>query len=151
MTSGTPSRRSQVLSRHPRPLTSEEKAVLREAVIPLLHDLDTTGQILPDIREEAHEDRGDDAVCAWIQEPGARHGQSIRVWANCSPADQIYYLAEQIQVWAGDVHVDSRRRPWPDCPEHPGSHMLMPDNRYEAAVWCCPQSDRVLAVIGMLT
>ena len=142
--------RSRVLGRTPRPLTDEEKAVLREAVGPLLPDMDATVQTLPGIREEAHHDRGEDAVCAWIREPGGRDGPGIEVWLYCSPADQLYYLAEQLQSWAGDVQVDPGRRPWPDCPDHPGSHMLMPDTRDQIAVWCCPQSGRVIAAIGRL-
>ena len=73
----------------PRPLTDEEKAVLREAVGPLLPDVDATRQTLPDIREEAHHDRGEDAVCAWIPEPGGRDGQGIEVRLYCSPAPAL--------------------------------------------------------------
>ena len=70
-------RRSLALSENPRPLTDGEKAVLRRAIAPLLRDMEATGQSLPDIREEAHHDRGEDAVCAWIWEPGERYGQGI--------------------------------------------------------------------------
>jgi hypothetical protein len=142
--------RSRALWQSPRPLTDEEKAVLWEAVTPLLRDMEATGQTLPDIREEAHDDQGEDAVCAWIQEPDGRYGQGIAVWLNCSPAFQLYSLAEQMQSWAVDVQVDSGRRPWPDCPEHPGSHMLGPDIRDEVVVWCCPDSGHVIAAIGTL-
>jgi hypothetical protein len=90
-------------------------------------------------------------VCAWIQEPGSGWGQGIAVLLYCSPGDQLRVLAEQLQDWAGDVQVDPRRRPWPDCPDHPGSHILMPDTRDEVAVWCCPQDGHVVAGIGMLT
>jgi hypothetical protein len=127
-----------------------EKAVPWEAVTPLLRDMDATGQTLPDIREEAHKDHGEDAVCAWIQEAGGRYGQGITVWRTCSPAFQLYSLAEQMQDWAGDVQLDPGRRPWPDCPEHPGSHLLGADIRDEVAAWCCPDSGRVIASIGTL-
>lgn len=143
--------RSRMLARRPRPLTDEESAVLWAAVAPLLRDMEATGQARPDIRAEAHEDPGEDAVCAWIQEPGNRYGQGITVLLFCSPGDQLRVLAEQLQDWAGDVQVDPGRRPWPDCPDHPGSHILMPDTRYEIAVWCCPQDEHVIAGIGMLT
>jgi hypothetical protein len=135
----------------PRSLTDEEKAALWEAVAPLLRDMMVTGQAPPDIREEAHEDLGEDAVCAWIREPGGRYGQGVRVWLNGSPAFQLYSLAEQMQDWAGDVQLDPGRRPWPGCPEHPGSHMLGPDIRDDVAVWCCPDSGHVIAAIGTLT
>jgi hypothetical protein len=143
--------RSRALGRNPRPLSEQESAILRAAVAPLLRDMEATGQALPDIREEAHEDRGEDAVCAWIQEPGSGRGQGITVLLFCSPGDQLRVLAEQLQDWAGDVQVDPGRRPWPDCPDHPGSHILIPDTRGEIAVWCCPQRGHVIAGIGMLT
>jgi hypothetical protein len=142
--------KSRALSRSPRPLTSEERAVLQEALAPLLRDMEATGQALPDIREEAHADRGGDAVCAWIQDPGGA-GQGISVCLSYSPAQQLCDLAEQLQAWAGDVQVDPGRRPWPGCPDHPGSHMLSPQHRDEVAVWCCPDGLRVIAGIGMLT
>jgi hypothetical protein len=143
-------RRSLALSENPRQLTDGEKAVLRRAVAPLLRDMEATGQSLPDIREEAHHHCGEDAVCAWIWEPGERYGQGIEVWLHCPPTYQICYLAEQLQSWAGDVQVDPERRPWPGCPDHPGAHTLMPDTRDEVAVWRCPQTGHVIAEIGML-
>lgn len=68
-----------------------------------------------------------------------------------SPADRLCLLAEQLQDWAADVHIDPQRRPWPECPEHPDSHILRPENRDDVAVWCCPLDGKVIAGIGMLT
>ena len=76
------------MSLSPRPLTGEERAVLREAIAPLLRDLEASRRALPQIREEAHEDYGENAVCAWIQDNG-RCGQGIRVWLFCSPAERL--------------------------------------------------------------
>ena len=143
--------RAGKLGLNPRPLRGGEKAILGAAIAPLLRDMAATGQALPDIREEAHEDLGEYAVCAWIQDPGGRSGQGIRVLCYYSPSEQLSSLAEQVQDWAGDVQVDPGRRPWPDCPDHPGSHALMADTRDEAAVWCCPQAGHVIAEIGLLT
>jgi hypothetical protein len=140
--------RSRALHKSPRPLAEDEVAVLRAAVAPLLRDLESTGRALPDIREEAHEDRGGDAVCAWIQEPGSGWGQGISVWLIYPPAEQLCELAEQLQDWAGDVQLG--REPWPDCRDHPGAHVLRPDTGDESAVWRCPHSKRVIAAIGAL-
>ena len=68
--------RSMVLHRQPRALASDQAAVLREVVAPVLRDLRATGETLPDIREESHHDRGQDAVCAWVQGPG-QYGQGL--------------------------------------------------------------------------
>jgi hypothetical protein len=141
--------RSRTLSRNPRPLTQPEKAVLRAAIGPLLRDMEATGQALPDVREETREDRGEDIVCAWIQEPGG-YGQGIHVLGFCPPDEQVCGLAEQLQDWAADVQVDPGRRPWPECPDHPGSHILSPQTRAGTAVWCCPRDNHVVAEIGSL-
>lgn len=133
-----------------RPLTDEEAAVLWDAVAPVLRDMDATGQARPDIRADAHSDRGADAVCGWIQEPDGVCGQGITAGLNCAPADHFYYLAEQFQDWACDVQYDPARRPWPVCPDHPGTHPLEPETHDDVAVWYCPQTLRVVADIGAL-
>ena len=62
--------RMRELHRHPRPLTGQEREVVRQAAAPLLRDLAAGGLAPPHIRDEAHEDRADQAVCAWIQGAG---------------------------------------------------------------------------------
>jgi RimJ/RimL family protein N-acetyltransferase len=104
---------------------------------------------LPDIRAEAHADCGAGVVCAWIRDPGGT-GRSISVLPPGQRGDQLYDLAEQLQDWARDVQAAPRRRPWPDCPAHPGAHRLEPEAVGETAVWWCPQTSRVVAEIGAL-
>ena len=58
--------RDRALHEHPRPLTENEREVLRQAAGPVLRDMAATGAVMPDIREEAHEDRGDEVVSAWV-------------------------------------------------------------------------------------
>jgi hypothetical protein len=141
---------SRELHKHPRPLTDVERRVLRETVAPLLRDLAASGMSLPDIREEAREDRGDEAVCAWIQGPGVT-GEGISIWLDSSSADQVAELAEQIQNWAADKLHDAGHPPeWPRCPEHPTPHRLSPEVRDSFAVWICPESRHVIWAIGGL-
>ncbi len=138
--------RSIVLSRQPRLLTGEQAAVLREAVAPVLRDLKATGETLPDIREESHHDRGEGAVCAWVQGPGWT-GQGIDVWLNGSAAFQFYSLAEQLQSWKVDQLGPGYW--WPRCPQHADCG-LTADIDGERAVWACPASGQVIAPIGSL-
>jgi hypothetical protein len=91
--------RSRELRDHPRPLVDVESSVLQETAAPLLRDLAATGMSLPDIREEAHEDRGTEAVCAWIQGSG-RTGEGLCIWLDSSPARRVEQLAGQFQSWA---------------------------------------------------
>ena len=140
---------SRELHRHPRPLTDQECEVVRQAAAPLLRDLAASGLPRPDIRDEAHEDRGDQAVCAWIQGPG-RTGEGIWILLGGSPADQVTDLAEQFQNWAADQLYDAGRPPeWPLCPAHPaGPHRLSPEVRDGTAVWVCAGNNQVICEIG---
>ena len=69
--------------------------MLRAAAAPLPRDMEATGQGLSSTREEAHDDRGQDAVCAQLQRPGGQYGQGISIALCRSPATQFCYLAEQ--------------------------------------------------------
>ena len=140
--------RTQQLMDSPRPLSDPEKAVLRQTLAPLLHDLAATGQTLPDIREEAHHN-GEERVCGWIHDPGGG-GEGISVELYCGQGDRLYYLTEQLQRWKNHELIDAGRRPWPACPDHDECFALSPDTRDDIAVWCCPQTGRVIAEIGRL-
>jgi hypothetical protein len=142
---------SEELLEHPRPLTDMERSVLRGAVAPLLADLAASGMSLPDIREEAREERATASVCAWIQGSGAT-GEGISVLLDRPPAEQVAQLAEQLQNWAADQLHDAGLPPeWPACPEHPSPpHRLEPEVRDRAAVWACLESGRVMWAIGAL-
>ncbi len=144
--------RSGELSDNPRPLTDTERAVLRRAAAPLLADLAASGLPLPDIREEAHEERGLPSVCGWIQGPGGT-GEGIYVLLDSSPAQQVAQLAEQFQDWATDRQLDADRPlDWPACPRHPSApHRLTPEVRDDRAVWTCWESGQVIWPIGELT
>ena len=141
----------RVLLEHPRPLTDMERAVLHQAAAPLLADLAASGMSVPDIRDEAHEDR-EEAVCGWIQEPDGT-GEGIWVRLDSSPAEQVRQLAGQLQdSWVADRLHDAARPPsWPACPLHPGSlHRLDPQVRDGRAVWVCLETGQVIWPIGEL-
>ncbi len=142
---------TQQLIDNPRPLSDPEKAVLRQALAPVLHDLAATGQTLPDIREEAHDDRGEDAV--WTRcAPGSTTGggEGISVELHGGLADRLSFLTGQLQSWKNDELIDAGRRPWPACPDHDDCFALSPDTRDVVAVWCCHKTGRVIAEIGKL-
>jgi hypothetical protein len=140
--------RSIKLTRRPRRLTDSEEAMLRGAMAPILRDIGATGGILPVLVPEAHEDRGDDHVCAWITF-GARDGTGIWVPVAGSAANQVFWLAEQMVDWECEKLADAGRSPaWPPCPDHPGRHPLLPDLDGDSAVWKCVVSARVVSKIG---
>src|SRR5262249_23740383 len=125
--------RTRELMEHPRELTDDQKTRLRDAIAPVIRDLEATGQTPPLIREESREDMGDDAIYAWIEGPEDT-GQGIRMWLNGSAGYQLYSLAEQVQEWTADQWAT-----WPPCPVHvDAGHRLEPDIRDDEAVWFCP-------------
>lgn len=144
--------RDRELSRNPRPLTEVERAVLRQAAAPLLADLATSGMSLPDIRDEAHEERWEaPSVCGWIQRPDGT-GEGIWVLLDSPAAEQVAQLAEQFQNWAADRLHDAGRPPeWPTCPQHPTPpRRLDPQVRDGRAAWVCWKSGQVIWPVGEL-
>lgn len=142
--------RSRELMRHPRPLADSERGVIREAFAPVLRDLRATGAIVPDVREEARDDRAGEAVSAWVT---SGDGGGMGVWVSLagSPAERVAQLAEQVQEWEVEqLCWAGRSATWPECPEHPGSHPLEPAVAGGVAVWRCPRSRRVAGTIGSL-
>jgi hypothetical protein len=142
--------RSRELMRHPRPLADSERGVIREALAPVLRDLRATGAIVPEVREEARDDRAGEAVSAWVT---SDDGGGMGVWVSLagSPAERVAQLAEQVQEWEVEqLCWAGRSATWPECPEHPGSHPLEPAVIGGVAEWRCPRSQRAAGTIGGL-
>ena len=144
-------RRSQQLARNPRALTDAERAELRANLEPILRDMHSSGAIVPNILEEAHDDLGPDCVCAWIQSPGGAGSQGIRVQASLPAPERLADLADQLQEWeVEELAAAGRPATWPECRQHPDTHPLAPQARGDQAAWCCPASGQVISVIGAL-
>ena len=144
-------RRSQRLARNPRALTDAERAELRANLEPILRDMHSSGAIVPDILEEAHDDLGPDCVCAWIQSPGDAGSQGIRVQVSLPAPERLADLADQLQEWEiEELAATGRPATWPQCPQHPDTHPLAPQARGDQAAWCCPASGQVISGIGAL-
>ena len=126
-----------------RRLLLRERAVLRQAVAPLLADLAASGLSVPDVREQAHEEREAPSVCGWIQGPDGT-GEGIWVLLDSPAAEQVVQLAEQFQEWAADQLHDAGRSPeWPTCPHHPSPpRRLVPEVRDGRAAWVCWEMTR---------
>jgi hypothetical protein len=137
-------RRSLQLARNPRALTDAERAELRADLDPVLRDMRSSGAIVPDVLEEAHD------YC--VQSPGgAGSPSSIRVQVGLPLPERLVGLADQLQEWEiEELAAAGRPATWPECPQHPDSHPLAPRASDDQAVWCCPASGQVISVIGAL-
>jgi hypothetical protein len=90
--------RTKELMKHPRELTHYQKTRLRDALAPVMRDLEVSGQAPPLIREESREDLDDDAICAWIEGPDGT-GQGIRMWLNGSAGSLEPEIRDDEAVW----------------------------------------------------
>ena len=149
-------RRSRQLARNPRALTAAERAVLRESVDPILRDLRSSGAIVPEVVEEAHDDAEPERIAFWIQPPGSGEArgvgsQGIYVQVDVSAPERLANLADQIQEWeVEELAAAARPATWPQCPRHPNTHPLAPEARGDRAEWCCPRTGQVIGAIGAL-
>jgi hypothetical protein len=71
----------------------------------------------------------------------------------------IYLGDSHKQAWEAVLHMTAEMqdvafevfwRPWPECPQHPNSHPLEPDESQGLVVWTCPASGDVVAPVGEL-
>jgi len=116
-------------------------AELAAALAPILRDLRVGCAVPPDIRD------GDGAT-AMIYGPDGT-GQAVSVIPGAPAADQIVWLAEQVQEWAVEaLWTAAHSAVWPECPAHPATHPLTPEVRNAAATWTCPRTGALVAVIG---
>jgi hypothetical protein len=134
-----------------RSLADHESAQLQAVLGPVLRDVRATGGIMPDIREEAHEDLDGGVVSAWLANGASAGGRGIRVLTGLSPAEQLAGMAAQVQEWElEELAAAGRSATWPQCPVHPNSHPLSPEAQGGEAVWVCPRIGRRIARIGEL-
>lgn len=118
-------------------------AALAAAAAPVLADLERTAP--GRVRLERHDDVNGPEAMLWDTGGGMGTG----LWLGDGYADAVHatlHMTEQVQEAAFE-HLWST---WPECPEHPNSHPLAPDQQAGRPVWRCPASGRVIADIGSL-
>jgi hypothetical protein len=122
---------------------------LAEALTPVLRDLEGSGSVIPEVRDEQW--RGvEEQATAWLRSPDGS-GQGVSVIPGESLPQRIASVADQVQEWAVE-ELCSVGRPtnWPQCPHHQSSHPLSAVVRDGRAVWACPATGRLVSEIGQL-
>jgi hypothetical protein len=121
-------------------------AELEAALAPVLADL--TGATAFNPRFEDVDWPLEGTVATMLFLPGAG-GAGVWIAKGTDRTDQVVRAADQVQQWAVEALWGSGRSPvWPECPEHPDSHPLMPIEQSGAAVWVCPVSHDEIRAIG---
>ena len=122
---------------------------LSEALAPVLRDLENSGALIPDIRDEQWSDF-EGQVTAMLYAPDGS-GQGVFVMAGEQRQERIASVADQVQEWAVEALWQAGRpATWPECPEHRGSHPLAAQLRGHRAVWTCPKAGNQVSVVGEL-
>jgi hypothetical protein len=140
---------------HPQPLTESERDVIARATAPILHDLEASGAIVPEILYQTtgnYSRDGREGVTTDIARDGGHGGNVWIPTEECSSAEQVSWAAEELQEW--EIHElweAGRPATWPECPQHPSTHPLKPDtDGMDTAVWRCPSAQQVICAIGAL-
>jgi hypothetical protein len=122
---------------------------LAEALAPVLRDLETSGSVIPEVRDDQWSGVEGQAT-AMLHSPDGS-GQGVSVMTGESPVQQIASVADQVQEWTVE-ELCSAGRPtnWPQCPKHPSTHPLAAVVRAGRAVWTCPATGRPVCEIGQL-
>jgi hypothetical protein len=123
--------------------------VLAEALAPVLRDLENSGALIPDIRDEQWSDF-EGQVTAMLYAPDGS-GQCVFVMAGEQRQERIASVADQVQEWAVEaLWRAGRSATWPECPEHPDSHPLTAQVHDDHAVWACPRTGHLVGGVGQL-
>ena len=122
--------------------------VLRQAMEPVLRDLQGAGIAAPRIEDDDW--TGDpDLPSVMLRSPdGSATGVSVARFD--AVFERIASAADQVQEWAIEELWGHASTNWPPCPQHPNSHPMKATTRDGAAVWVCPADDALVSKIGEL-
>jgi len=122
---------------------------LAEALTPVLRDLERSGSVIPEVRDDEWGGIEGQATAGLRGPDGS--GQGVSVMTGESLPQRIASVADQVQEWAVE-ELCSVGRPtnWPQCPDHPHSHPLSAVVQDGRAAWTCPATGRLASAIGQL-
>lgn len=123
--------------------------VLWLALAPVLRDLQSTGGPVPRIDETDWV--GDPATASAMLASADGSAMGVSVRAEETSAEQIAWVAEQVQEWAWEqLWSEGRPTNWPVCPRHPDSHPMRATVVVADAAWICPNDHCFVVSIGAL-
>lgn len=124
-------------------------AALRQALQPVIRDLQRDGLVLPVIEDREWASIPDQPSTMLRSADGSSTG--ISVSRSIAAAERIVAVADQVQEWAIEEQWARRAATnWPRCPQHPDAHPMAARTVDQTAVWICPASEQVISAIGEL-
>jgi hypothetical protein len=124
-------------------------AALAEALAPVLRDLESSGSVVPDVRDDQWSGVDGQVTAMLYSADGS--GQGVSAMITEPPAQRVASVADQVQEWVlEELCSIGRPAAWPECPQHPGSHPLSAGVRGSRPAWTCPGTGRIVSEIGRL-
>lgn len=122
---------------------------MRQALVPVLHDLESAGIAVPRVAEA---DRVEDAeypqVMLWSSDGS---GMGVIVSRAAPLSERVAAAADQVQEFViEELWRLAASTNWPPCPRHPSTHPMRAMVLSEVAVWVCPVEDTRGAAVGTL-
>jgi hypothetical protein len=122
--------------------------LMRQALVPVLHDLEGAALAAP--RIEAADWTGDpDSPSVMLWGPTG-NGMGVQVSRLAPTSERIASVADQVQEFVIEELWGQAPTNWPPCPRHPRAHPMRAMVQDDAAVWVCPVDDALVSVIGTL-
>ena len=121
---------------------------LRQALVPVLHDLETAGVAAP--RIEAFDWTGDPEWPLVMLRSPTGNAINVQVSRLARMSERIAAVADQVQGFVFEELWGRAPTNWPPCPRHPTAHPMRAMAQDDAAVWVCPVDDSLVSVIGTL-
>ena len=121
--------------------------VLREAMEPVLRDLEGAGIASPRVEDDNW--TGDiDWPSAMLCTPEG-NGSGVCVARSAPLGERVAWVADQVQDWAiEELWAKAMPTNWPPCPHHPNGHPTKVATRDATAVWVCPIDATLVAIVG---
>lgn len=123
--------------------------LLRQALVPVLHDLETDVVAAP-LTEAFDWDGDPDWPSVMMLRSPTGNQMGVQVSGLAPMSERIASVAEQVQVFVFEELWGRSQSDWPPCPRHPGAHPLRAMVQDDVAVWVCPVDNLLASVIGTL-
>ena len=119
---------------------------LRQALKPVLRDLQSTGVAAPRIEDVGWTDDPDrPSVMLWSADGS---GTGVFVSRSQSLPERAAAMADKVQEWAIEEVWGRAPTNWPPCPRHPDSHPMKATTQGGVPAWVCPADDTFVATVG---
>lgn len=122
---------------------------LRQALDPVLRDLDRAGLVLPRLEDRPWAPGPGVLSVVLVGADGSSTGVSVPL--DATAAERVALAADQVQEWVVEDQLwRAGATAWPSCPAPRHTHPTRAVAADGVAAWACPVSGEVVAPVGGL-